>query len=144
MDMNVGLEELLPLQCDVCGRDLVRTITDECGAIAIYLRRAVVGKAPIEEILCVCKGACDAVTRGGALERGFVGGWEDLLELTLPTLYLRFVVRAMQRLCAEGYTRTALQKEQTLLAAFAPRVFRECSAEERQLAHRLLEGDLPF
>lgn len=131
------------LACENCGKDLLTK--DLIGrsivvVISTYNNgRARDFKERIEALYCCCKGECDRILKNRYLRSGLVDGWEDLKDLAIPTVYIRWMMASLNKLRAGvTYDQTAFDKEKKMLIALFSRVARSLTSEERERIKTLI------
>lgn len=134
------VNEYLPLECHVCGKDLLVDLHSDRG-IVVIARPLSKGKDPhIEHVYWVCKGDCDDELKDALWARELVTGWEDLSDLSIPAWYLRWIFAGLNRI-RDGkdiYTDEAFTQWKNLVMALAQRVLREMTEEEKARVGRML------
>jgi hypothetical protein len=132
-----------PLECRVCGRDLLDAIGLEgfVGLVASIVRSADDGDdEEVVDFYWACKGNCDTrITYAGAA-RGLATRWEDISDLANPAWYLRWILTTLNELRAGGvaWSDQAHESHKQFLIALGQRVLRELTEEERKRFDKLM------
>ncbi len=132
------------LLCEYCGRDLtpekgVKGLRDKNSGIVVMWETNLEGRTTkTEHIYWCCKGECDLVLKSKYHKNGFIDGWEDIPDLTIPLLYLKFVMAIINGFHrGDEYSEHALDKLKELVVALFPYVARDATSEERERVDRL-------
>ena len=125
----------LPLDCAVCGKDLLMDMYQRRGLSLVQFTRSSVETKVIhyDGVYWSCKGACgDAIERRSALGTA----WRDLDALVVPSSYLDFIWVMLQEIRDQRatYSDFALEQIWKLVFALGQKVFREMTDEERARA----------
>jgi len=137
------VNEYIPVNCDVCGKDLLEALYRENykGLIAyVYPNDEESGSTSIENIYCACKGNCDKEMQNRyRKDSRSTTGWKDLSDLVIPADFLRWIMATLNQL-REGvkYTDVAFEKEKRLIMALSQKVFREMTELERERVRELI------
>lgn len=123
-------EEYSPLLCAVCGKDL---LPERNGNVVLVARYDKDMNREILDMYWACVGTCDP-----AIERlfddvpGVLTPWESLADLSIPMVYIRWVIAAMNNL-RDGtttYTDIAFDKFRDFTMIMAQAVVRETSPSQ--------------
>lgn len=127
------------LYCNVCGKDLLKK-RDGIVAFAEEFDNK-------KKIICTfdmywaCRGQCDRALEIKFQERGLITTWEDISDLIIPLVFMKWVITAMNSL-RDGthvFTDPAYKKLREFTFAVAQLVVREASDEERERIETLRE-----
>lgn len=89
-----------------------------------------------------CKGDCDRALQQQFRRKGLRNGWEDIPDLTIPVVYIRWVMSMLNEFHrGMTYSPEALENMKELLLNLFPLVARDLSEKEKERTKRLL--DLP-
>lgn len=127
------------LKCESCGKDLHDPKSHGIIVIWSKLRKDYEGKEHIEDIYWCCKGFCD--DKLGALRRkkGLSDGWEDIPDVMIPTVYLKWVMTILNELHSEvTYSDRAFEKLKSFLLATYPFVARSLTTKEKERMKMLM------
>lgn len=128
-----------PLQCAVCGRNLLEP--DVAGMYA-WLSKCSSEKREYTGIVCVCKGECDRkyFSKNRSVEEA---GWEDIENLKNPTLWLRSLMEFIDE-CREenNYSDEAYKEMKMLFITTFPYIARHLTQKEQKRAHDLMQSGL--
>lgn len=131
------------LRCDNCGRDLLtkkqirrsiivvgkRNVTDTAGQTRRH----------VQYLYYCCKGSCDRALQARYRVRGIHDGWEDLDDIYMPTVYLKWVMVSLNELqSGVTYEPAAFEKLRDCLGAAFFRVARSLTTKERERVRLLL------
>lgn len=132
------LDEYIPLECCVCGKDLLESMfTESYKGLVAYLERYDKSdeKYHVEEIYFACKGECDEKKRTQLFEKyQTVAGWKDLSDLIIPADFIKYIITTMNQLHSGRYiySEQARKKEKELFIALSQKVLREMTDKERE------------
>lgn len=91
-----------------------------------------------EHIYFACKGVCDDRLRAPLRAEKMIDGWEDIPDLAIPTVYLRWVMSLLNELRGgKTYSDQAFDKMKDLLLNLFPLVFRHPSDEDTERVRAL-------
>ncbi|MEG4315263.1 restriction endonuclease [Pseudomonas sp. FIP_A4] len=78
-----------------------------------------------------CRGECDRELKGKYGEAGYVDGWEDIHDLRIPTIYIRWVVGLLNHLYGGyRYSSEAFEAQKEMLLQLFPNVARNLTMGE--------------
>ena len=129
------------LLCQVCEKDLLdppsgivvfwRTKPENGDQDALYSHVVRVGWC--------CKGECDRRLNVQGLPAGVVDGWEDIPDVCMPSVYLRWVMATMNQLRGtRTYSDAAFEQLKEFLVVTFPYVARHPTDDERRRFHQLV------
>lgn len=130
------------LTCDYCGKEL---LTPKPHGIVVLCtpRRAIDGgngnrTKRTERIYWCCRGACDHELRERARQDGLVDGWESLLDLTIPIIYIRWIMSTYNEMYKGAeYSQEAFERNKDLLLNLFPLVCRNATEQEQERIKQL-------
>ena len=134
------LGKYVPLECDVCGKDLLRrSIRNQKLSLISFAEKDDV----IHEVHFVCKGPCDERISNGIYRRGFVQGWDDIDDYCNPLIYLRRLTGHMAALREDpkAYSDKAHARMVDLYLAVSQRALRQTNEEDRREYFDILEAE---
>lgn len=132
-------EELNPLECAVCRRNLL-----ESDALGIYAWCSKVSsqKREYTGIACVCKGECDKkyFSQNRSIKDA---GWEDIENLKNPTFWLRSLMAFMNE-CREknNYSDEAYKEMKILFIKTFPYIARHLTQKEEERVDHFIQVGL--
>jgi len=122
-------DSFVGLFCDVCGKDLLK---ERDGIIAFADELIDDKKIRTVDMYWACRGECDRALEQAFRKRGFATTWEDISDLMIPMVFMKWVITAMNSL-RDGslvFSDKAYKKFTELTFAVAQLVVRETSDEE--------------
>lgn len=135
------------LKCDNCGKDLLKTkhgifvVLNDFNSTKISKS----GNEYSEEksIYYSCKGKCDIILEQKFRKLGlFNGGWEDIEDLMIPTIFIQNIIAYMNQLTDQDITSGAHEKMKNLYISIFPHITRELTSTERERVKSLNEFGL--
>lgn len=132
------------LNCEYCGKNLLDP--DNNGIIVIWskMREDYENETEeIEQIHWSCKGHCDQVLSVGKHEKGLTDGWEDIPDVMIPTVFIRWVLSPLNKI-RKGtiYSDDAFDKLKEFILNVYPYVARHATSQENQRIKSLVQ--IPF
>lgn len=127
------------LKCKNCGKDLLSPVPS--GVIVLWQRRDLVTrKNHTETIYWCCKGHCDQ-TLGRAMHgTGGVDGWEDIPDVVIPIMYIKWVMTIMNELeGGDTYSATAFDQLKEFILNIYPYIARNPTVAELERTERLMQ-----
>jgi hypothetical protein len=129
------------LNCDYCGKDLL----DPKDGIVVLWRKANFDEdyenyeREYVDIYWCCKDVCDQRLKYKYRERGLIDGWEDIPDITIPTVYIKWIMGIInQQHNGVKYTEHALNRLKEFMLVLFPYISREqTSKEKEEVADRL-------
>lgn len=119
------------LKCDHCAKSLI--FPDPHGIVTLWHPYTDDGveRNKIKHVYFSCKGNCDLRLRAPLNAQKMIDGWEDISDLVIPTVYIRWVMSTLNEL-QEGkeYAPAAFDKMKDLLLNIFPIVCRHPSEED--------------
>jgi len=138
--------EIADIKCDYCDKSLVAP--ELHGIVSIWhpYDDTRVNSDRTEHIYFACKGVCDDRLRAPLRAERMIDGWEDIPDLAIPTVYLRWVMSLLNELQGgKTYSDQAFDKMKDLLLNLFPLVCRHPSDQDtervRALVMRLTESE---
>lgn len=136
--IHIILNEYVPINCDVCGKDLLEALfveryTGLVGSVERYDENE--DKYHIEETYFACKGKCDSYKNKLLFKKYDTPvGWKDISDLIIPGEYLRYVITTINQLHDDRYkfSDQAISKEKDLIIALAQKVLRDATDKEKE------------
>lgn len=122
------LSEYQPLPCAVCGKDLLHHDAD--GLILFVMKS---GSMVIENVVAVCRGACDRKYESYLKGTGRISGWEEIRDFAIPTIYLKKQMALINNLyykARESFTSAGIESYKEILIAISQLVMRNRTDEE--------------
>lgn len=135
------------LQCEVCNKRLLGEGERGEGVITLWYSILTIQaqrKKHYEHIYWTCKRHCDRAMKrrtesnmGG--RRGLTDGWEDISDLTMPTVFIKWVMTIFNQL-RDGttYSDDAFDSIKLFLLSVYPYVCRDLTDDESDRIHRLM------
>lgn len=137
-------KEKLEIKCDNCGKDLLTTrngifvILQDNGNYALSNSRRIYSKE--KDVYFSCKGNCDTILENRFRKLGLKrGGWEDIDDLMIPTLFLRNIVAYMNQLTDQEVAIEAHEKMKQLYIGVFPHIARNLTEKEKERVESLVE-----
>ena len=125
------LGEYLPLNCDVCNKDLLKESTrnGKLGVIVFATKEEVV-----HSVHFACKGSCDQKLSGRLLHQGFADCWDDIDDYCNPLIFFRRITGYMSEIRnnPRAYSNDAHARMVDLYLAVSQRTLRQTSVEDRE------------
>lgn len=132
------LEDQTGLYCLLCEKSL---LAPPNGIIVVWKSKHEDSwyNAKREVIYWCCKGKCDRILKEHHRRPKWVDGWEDIQDLVIPTVYLKWVVGLANQL-RNGviYNDEAYDSMKEFLIEIFPYVARQLSLRERERIERLI------
>lgn len=135
------------LKCEYCSVDL---LNPPSGIVTVWKQMRDPedngGRYRFLDIYWCCKGNCDralgAVYRARYSGKRVADGWEDIPDLCIPQLYLRWLLTTINGMHqGDAHTDEALEKEKRFIIHLAPHVLRDLTSKEWETLDRL--GQIP-
>lgn len=127
-----------PIQCDNCGKDLLAPPSGIWVPWDTGTNSGSKGRDHYVDMYFSCKNECDHIlkerTRVRHASLGFIyGGWDDIPDLCIPTVFMVKVIAVLNGLAAgEKYEPRAFEKLKHLLLATFPHVSRHLTDKDRE------------
>ena len=118
-----------PLECVVCGKDL---LVDKSGNVAVAIKWEN-EKRYVLDVYWACRGYCDRKKEDMIYkESGAITGWEEIADLSIPMVYLRWFISILNdiRNGRSVYTDEAFEKFRYFTMCMSQVVFKETTPEE--------------
>lgn len=130
--------EIADIKCDYCDKSLVAP--ELHGIVSIWhpYDDTRVNSDRTEHIYFACKGVCDDRLRAPLRAERMIDGWEDIPDLAIPTVYLRWVMSLLNELQGgKTYSDQAFDKMKDLLLNLFPLVCRHPSDQDTERVRAL-------
>ncbi|MCP4614330.1 MAG: restriction endonuclease [Planctomycetes bacterium] len=131
------------LYCDYCHKDLLEP--ERSGIILLWHRYPRANEFDFSERRLIdvnwcCKGHCDHALESKYTDREMQDSWEDIPDLCMPTVYLRWVIGTLNELHYGDnyYTEEAYQKLRTFYISLFPYVSRGLTTTESERVQTLM------
>jgi len=123
--LHLFTQDYIPILCDVCGKDLLEELYSEqyTSVIAQAIKRDLSNhRHYVHDVYFACKGPCDQ-----KLDKHFwdnhecTTSWEDIGDLMIPSMFLRWVLTTMNQIKSEEYvySENAYKKEKQFIMGMA-------------------------
>ena len=125
--------DAVDLLCDYCGKSLL--VPEPHGIVSLWhkYKDDGVNRERTEHIYFACKGHCDERLRRPLQAQRMIDGWEDISDLVIPTVYIRWVMSSLNALHGKKeYTDEAFSKLKDLLLNLFPIICRHPSEEDTE------------
>lgn len=124
-------DSVVGLFCNVCGKDLLK---GPHGTVEFAEQLTSDNKIHIVDMYWACKGTCNRTLQLAFEKRGFMTSWEDISDLIIPIVFMRWVIASMNgiRDGSDIFSDKAYEKFREFTFAVAQLVVRETSDEERE------------
>lgn len=144
--LHLILSEYQPLNCAHCHKDILQMMyTKTYGGIvaSVIDRDSNPNVRIVKDFYCACKGECDWHMQNFYREQGYSTQWEDLGDLAIPTMFIRYILTTMNQINSDGwqYDNLAFNKEKEFIISLSQKVLREATEEEKFRAVSLLNSD---
>lgn len=127
------------LSCAYCGKSLFQPKAN--GIVVIWTRtgrKEERSNERTERVYWCCKGNCDAMLSRRYGGDGITDGWEDISDLIIPVIYIRWVMTTLNEFHrGMTYSDEALEGMKTLLVHLFPLISRELTTEEKERVRTL-------
>jgi hypothetical protein len=138
--------DYLPILCEHCRKDLLKTLfTENQEGVIVRLRRRKETPAETEiiaNLYTACKGDCDAELQTKYCNKTNLNtvGWTDLSDLVNPSAFLDWTLSLLRKIGTDEftYTTSALEKELYLLKAIAQYTLREPIGKTASSAQKIM------
>lgn len=132
------------IKCDNCDKDLLKT----GNGIFVVLQendnyktsKSGYEYAEEKDVYFSCKGVCDTILENRFRRKGlWSGGWEDIDDLTIPTLFLKNIMAYMNQLTEREISKEAHEKMKQLYIRVFPHIARDLTEKEKERVSSLSE-----
>jgi hypothetical protein len=123
------------LFCKNCGKSLL--IPKPHGIVVAW---TTIDSKPehTEFLYWCCKGRCDRVLRKPYRREAFIDGWEDITDLIIPVVYIRWIMATLNKMqSGDTYSMEAFKNNKELLLCLFPRISRHLTQDEDERMNRL-------
>lgn len=121
-----------PLECKVCGKDLLAP-NQKYNGIIVFEKDLKSDKSDnYVQCYAVCKGACDEKAKLGCISENNITAWVDVGDLQIPFLFLKEVFSIMNGI-QDGslvFEANSFDELKSILSRVSQLAFRDQSAEE--------------
>jgi hypothetical protein len=95
----------------------------------------------VHAVYVCCKGKCDEILERKYLRKGLSGGWENLGDLCIPTIYIQWLMASLNKLRAGlvTYEQEAFDEEKRILITLFSRVARSLTSKEKERVKDLMQ-----
>jgi hypothetical protein len=125
------------LKCARCGKDLLTPKPH--GVVVIWERNNEEGQRKVEHVYWCCKGTCDRILASRIRDKDMVDGWEDIEDLAIPIVYLRWIAATLNSLGkGRSYDPKALGAERDLLIGLFPHISRSLTSKGKERIRNLM------
>lgn len=133
--LHLVSDEYEPLNCKLCGKDLLMALFDGHGANINHVCKWDHEKDInyIQDVYCCCAYKCDETLDCRVIKAGLGTEWREISDLIIPMEFLRYLHATMNRI-RDGhdvYTDEAYKKQKAILTALAQKVLRATTERER-------------
>ncbi|PJE47056.1 MAG: restriction endonuclease [Sediminibacterium sp.] len=145
--LHVIFDKYYPLECDVCGKDLLESMFDDkMNGIISFVGRPISGnKKFVDDIYIACKGKCDKEKENEFRIKGLTtNNWNDLKDLTNSALFIKYIMATLNQLQSGNYeyTKEAFAKEKVFLLKMSQKVLFQMNEEDKERHKSLAEFGL--
>ncbi|CDZ36256.1 Hypothetical protein NGAL_HAMBI1145_32720 [Neorhizobium galegae bv. officinalis] len=135
-------KEHLNLACANCGTNLLEKPGKGVVSLWQKMRESPQQKDAFEQIHFTCFGHCDDVIGKRLRADKLIDGWEDIRDISIPTVYIRWVMSVLNELrSGVTYSDQAFENLKELLLQLFPYVARHPTAAESDRLREL--GTIP-
>ena len=122
----------VPLECEVCGKDLLKTSVTQRKRGAILFAQD--GDGVTQSVYFVCKGECDQRVTARINRLNLIEGWDDIDDYFNPLIFFRRVTGYLNEMRKRptAYSEAAHGKMIELYLAASQRTLRQMSQEDRE------------
>lgn len=143
--LHILYDKYYPLSCDVCGKDLLEAMyKDDLNGIIGFVKDQKTNYKVIDDIYVACKGECDDKLRDRWASVGKTTNWNDLKDLSIPTLFIKYVTTTLSHIrnghCE--YSDVAFNKEKQVIMKLAQKVLQEMNLKDKERHDDLAEFGL--
>jgi hypothetical protein len=127
------------LECLKCGKNLLEP--EPTGIIVVWetISEDQDAKKEITDVYWCCKGACDMALSNTRKKRGSISSWRDISDVTIPTVYLTYILRTFNELRSGiVYKDEAFKKFKDFMYALFPYISRELTEREKETVKGLM------
>lgn len=133
------LDEYEPLNCNVCGKDLLTENGQKNPSGIIGFVYPISSSESgnhgnvIHHVYAACKGSCDRILEYHFRELGLTTGWEDIADLSIPPQYLRWLIAVLNNLGdGDQYLNDSFSDLKKIIIKLAQNNLRNCTQSERE------------
>lgn len=127
------------LNCKNCGKDLLSP--SPSGIIVLWHRRdSSTHKNHTDTVYWCCKGRCDQVLGHSMRGKGFIDGWEDIPDVTIPIVYAKWIMSVINKLeSGDTYSASAFDQLKEFILSIYPYIARNPTTEELARTRELMQ-----
>lgn len=145
--LHVIFDKYYPLECEVCGKDLLESMfVDKMNGVISFVGRPMTGnKIFVDDIYIACKGNCDKIKENEYRAKGLTSNtWNDLMDLTNSALFIKYIMATLNQLQSGNYeyTKDAFTKEKQFLLKMSQKVLIQMNEEDKERHKSLAEFGL--
>ncbi len=145
--LNIIFDKYHPLECDVCGKDLLEAMfKDELNGVIGFVGRTLEqGEIFNEDIYIACKGVCDTQIEKRFRAAGLTSNsWQDIKQLTNPALFIKYVIATLNAIQRGEikYSEIAFKKEKLFLLKMSQKLLVPMNKEDNEQHNTLVEFGL--
>lgn len=125
------LDVYMPLECEVCGKDLLKlSLRRKMRSVIIFGRKSKI----VEEVHFACKGECDRRISSRLNAMGYLDAWDDLEDYCNPLIFIRRITGYINQMreTPSSYSENAHKKMIDLYMAVSQMTLRQTSKEDRE------------
>ena len=135
---SIIFDKYEPLQCEFCGKDLLKEHLHDQKAIVVLIENADTGEY-VDAYAC-CKGHCDKTLLAKKRPIGFLDSWEDISDWVIPQIYVKKQMSLLNQLYSgTKYSEIAFKKIKYIVLKLSQYVLREVDDEQKQRLLKLAE-----
>lgn len=143
--LHLITKDYLPLECEVCGKDLLKTLKDEeyrsILAEVIWWGESQT-EIHVEDIYWACKGSCDRRLEESYFQKFHaITQWIELSDLVIPIVYLNWLNSFFEKARQGRYifSEKAIDKQNYAVLAIAQKAMREMTEKEFDRASTIMD-----
>ncbi|WP_114011594.1 restriction endonuclease [Cohaesibacter intestini] len=129
------------LDCHVCNKNLLEQ--QDKGVITLWqpMKNGDYSKPDaFESIHWTCRGHCDHVLRNQKQELGLIDGWEDIADVMMPTVFVKWIISILnEQRAGVTYSDEAFDAMKHFLLVVFPYVSRHLSDQEKERIQSLTQ-----
>ena len=145
--LHVIFDKYYPLECEVCGKDLLESMfVDKISGVIVFVGKPMAGGSVfVDDIFITCKGNCDQVKENKYRTDGFTSNtWQDLMDLTNSALFIKYIMATLNNIENGNYkySKDAFTKEKHFLLKMSQKVLVQMNEEDKKRHKNLAEFGL--
>lgn len=128
-----------PLQCEYCGKDLLKEHLHDRGAIVVFLENLDTNE--YVDIYTCCKGHCDRALTSAKRQTGVISEWEDISDWIIPSIFMQKEMALFNQLYSGKikYREEVFEKLKQIILRLSQFSLREDDDEQKKRALHLSE-----